>query len=845
MAQPTAYSKTTNFAQDEANNVGGRASVRTSNLDAEFRNIETTLDETLRNLALIQRDDGKLIDGLVELYNLSSACRAALQARIVVRGLWATSVSYAAYDMVDVGGLAYICAVAHTSGNFVTDYAAGRWQAFNSNELDGVLFTQSGTGAVPRDAQGKIREVFCVDDFGAVGDGVTDDSAALALAAAAVNAADGGVLELRRGATYIVGGQTMQNPPLYTYFTWPPNVLYPLEFANCTRGVVVRGNGARIKCMDNAKYGVFNTDGTPMTVSPGYVGVGASSAYYYMVYAHGCVGVHIENLELDGNLNNLNVNGHFSDVGIQLQGTGLFLEDNAGPITISNVYSHHHGLDGAIVDGFAFDATSHKEHAVISGGRFECNGRQGLSFVGGKGWSFIGCSFSYTGKANRGSDAAGQVSSNPGAGVDFEAEGGKEVRDVVFDNCEFIANAGQGIVADSGTDVDRITFRNSTFIGTSNYVLWTNRPGFRFQHCRILGTCVNLWDGTVPFKPQDALVFEDCFFSNEAAQSPTGTLFDINDLLWEGGSGFVAAYRCTFEHHLGTAALGNVPALASGNGPLFVDCNFIAKAGALNPSGRFRGRSWFIEDGGLIGFIPGAYTSTPAIVGKTASGPSESAWVFRTGGVATEYPASVDLIGNVIGIRSTGANADFTCTVGVDRVTQDLAGTLTADRAITLSGGKHGSRFHFTRSGGGAFKWTIGGVKILSDAGDWATLEHNGTAWFVAAEGTLRASGGTVTQITNKSTGVTLNKRTGEITMEATDSIAAGAVASFTLTNSTILANDNATVSRKSGGTAASYRVWVDSVAAGSCVICVENRTAGALAEAVKLQFTVVPGAIA
>lgn len=45
-----------------------------------------------------------------------------------------------------------------------------------------VRFTPAGTGAVSRTAQDKLREVVSVKDFGAVGDGVTDDTAAFTAA---------------------------------------------------------------------------------------------------------------------------------------------------------------------------------------------------------------------------------------------------------------------------------------------------------------------------------------------------------------------------------------------------------------------------------------------------------------------------------------------------------------------------------------------------------------------------------------------------------------------------------------------------------------------------------------
>lgn len=129
--QASKYIPTTDFSDDEANNTGGRSTVRTDRVDAEYQNISQSINALVDNLALIQRDDGKLADAAVEPYNLSSATKAYVMAtKWNARGLWATGVTYAVNDMVDVGGAAYVCAVAHMSTNFAADYAAGRWQVF-------------------------------------------------------------------------------------------------------------------------------------------------------------------------------------------------------------------------------------------------------------------------------------------------------------------------------------------------------------------------------------------------------------------------------------------------------------------------------------------------------------------------------------------------------------------------------------------------------------------------------------------------------------------------------------------------------------------------------------------
>lgn len=97
-------------------------------------------------------------------------------------------------------------------------------------------------------------------------------------------------------------------------------------------------------------------------------------------------------------------------------------------------------------------------------------------------------------------------------------------------------------------------------------------------------------------------------------------------------------------------------------------------------------------------------------------------------------------------------------------------------------------------------------------------------------------AGGAVTQATSKSTSVTLAKACGRITMHNA-SLAAGAVVTFTLTNSAIEALDILDIGIAGGQvTGGSYHLSAV-CAAGSAAITVRNLTAGALGEALVIAF--------
>ena len=102
-------------------------------------------------------------------------------------------------------------------------------------------------------------------------------------------------------------------------------------------------------------------------------------------------------------------------------------------------------------------------------------------------------------------------------------------------------------------------------------------------------------------------------------------------------------------------------------------------------------------------------------------------------------------------------------------------------------------------------------------------------------------TGGTVTQATSKSTGVTLNKASGQITCDDA-ALAAAAEVSFTVTNSEIAATDVVLVNHGSAGTAGAYLVQANTIAAGSFAITVANLSAGSLGEAIVLNFVALKG---
>lgn len=121
--QPTPYSRQHNFTDHTQNfptvpQDGGE-------MDDEFNAIKGTLDDTLDNLQLIQRDDGELANDSVGLDQLQDDINLGVNPV----GDWLTATAYSVNDAVWQDRILYRCLIAHTSGTFATDLAAVKWEA--------------------------------------------------------------------------------------------------------------------------------------------------------------------------------------------------------------------------------------------------------------------------------------------------------------------------------------------------------------------------------------------------------------------------------------------------------------------------------------------------------------------------------------------------------------------------------------------------------------------------------------------------------------------------------------------------------------------------------------------
>jgi len=183
MADPVLYAISYSFTSFQASTPD--EPLPATFLDAEFQNIQTSLASARLAIMDIRKSDGTLANGIVTAASLA----ADLLTGIPIPTAWATATVYTLPATVFEGPKFYNLLVAHTSGTFATDLAAGKWDELadftppGTVEASAVEFTPVGTIAAT-DAQTAIAEV------------ATDAAAALATLSGTVTTLSGTVTTL-------------------------------------------------------------------------------------------------------------------------------------------------------------------------------------------------------------------------------------------------------------------------------------------------------------------------------------------------------------------------------------------------------------------------------------------------------------------------------------------------------------------------------------------------------------------------------------------------------------------------------------------------------------------------
>jgi len=397
-------------------------------------------------------------------------------------------------------------------------------------------------------AEPGLGSAFRPERFGARGDGRTNDTDAFAAMGAAIQAAGGGVIELAPRATYIVGKQRfLANQPTagdiaaHVESFLPSRILW---LRALSKGLTIRGNGARLRAADGLRYGTFNpVTGRPNKHPLPYLGGDIAYPYDAMIGLHSISApVVIENLELDGNCDNYIWGGQRGDTGWQLPCNGMLIQD-CPHVLLSNVQSHHHGLDG-------LQCTAEGAFTVRNS-RFHHNCRLNGNLRAGTGFFAVNSDFDFAGKGTRFSAPAG--------GFALEAEfPGRPIIAPRFVNCRFRHNRYQGMAADTGA-ISGASFEKCLFWSGARQEsnpIYISKPRFRFTDCTFGGPLIV---GGSYARDTDLPFFERCLFTDDPARgSLDGTVSTETSIInVERGGTMFRKCRFLFSN-------SRVPAIANG-----------------------------------------------------------------------------------------------------------------------------------------------------------------------------------------------------------------------------------------------------------------------------------------
>lgn len=431
------------------------------------------------------------------------------------------------------------------------------------------------------------------EQFGAVGDGVTDDQDAFDALSAAVNANNGGSIRFKHGSTYLIGKQAAGSG-------WYLAPGYGLDLHDCD-DISIDFNGANFK-MKPLKFGSFN----PAT---GVASAPTLPVYDYTIRADPGGLFKFEDNErvvltgaavMDLNGSNMILGGEWGDIGYQIAHYGIELYGNTSVNTDGcNVKIRNSLLDGIAIGSTGLTTSSAKEPITLRGFHVENVGRNCISVIGSNDLLIDKCSMVNSGRGPK--PGGGYITSAPGSAYDIEAESSVN-RNVRITNSVMIEGplGGAAFVADSGDSRD-ILVENCIIDGRIS----VSRLGTVFKNCQINGRFTKVATGGVG----DATLIDGCFGNDTPIYSAAVTGYFIDT---EGSGPGAIMKNCVFT-------LANIG--INGRGLTMLDCTVTfdhvpAKIANQQPVGLFDNALTVLRRCNFIDSLSG-YTATEGLYIQT------------------------------------------------------------------------------------------------------------------------------------------------------------------------------------------------------------------------------------
>lgn len=301
-------------------------------------------------------------------------------------------------------------------------------------------------------------------DFGAKGDGISDDSRAWSEAIAELDKNKTGTLFIPAG-TYLIGEQTkLKNGNIQHKYenTIKQGINILIEGERNRSGKIL----SIIKFKDGLKHGIFN---------------GKNASLGVAIRFENGNNITLRNLEFNGNLPKLNLGAKNAKQDLWHIGIYMNLASN---VLIEDVKTNHFAMDGIYLRA----PNKQGVNVNIVNVNSEYNARQGLSITSGRGVNILNSNFRYTGQ--------GRLMVSPGANIDIENHSSQPIRDITIDGCLLSNNSsGSGSLTIAG-NVENLKVLNTTIETESLYSIQSNysqSKSFVFENCQITGVVEMAW----------------------------------------------------------------------------------------------------------------------------------------------------------------------------------------------------------------------------------------------------------------------------------------------------------------------------------------------------------------